>query len=151
MATDSMQDPAHPNAGSEAKLDPVMRIVFFDGECALCNGSVNFLIKRDRHFRLKFAPLQGSTAGELLPDHDQQLNSIVVYDGAHCWRRSSAIVRILWSLPYPWPVLGTLLWFVPKPLRDFGYGLVARSRYRLFGKHETCRMPTAEDRGRILD
>lgn len=151
MTSDPSQNSTHSNVDSEAKSDPERQIVFFDGVCALCNGSVNFLMKRDGHSRLKFAPLQGTTAATVLPVQDQQLNSIVVYDGTHCWRSSSAIVRILWSLPQPWPVLGTLLWFVPKPLRDFGYGLVARSRYRLFGKHETCRMPTEEDRGRILD
>ncbi len=126
-------------------------IVFFDGVCGLCNGTVNFLLNHDKHRVLKFAPLQGETAQRLLPEEQRDLNSIVFLNHGKAWRCSSAICRIFWKLPAPWSFLGTLLWVIPKPIRDVGYKLVAKSRYRLFGKNETCRMPSPEDQGQMLE
>ncbi|QDT33084.1 thiol-disulfide oxidoreductase DCC family protein [Thalassoglobus polymorphus] len=126
-------------------------IVFFDGVCGLCNGTVNFLLNHDKNRALKFAPLQGETAQRLLPQDQRDLNSIVFLEGKNTWRCSSAITRIFWKLPVPWSILGSLLWVIPKPIRDFGYRIVAKSRYRIFGKKETCRMPTPEDRGQMLE
>lgn len=125
-------------------------IVFFDGVCGLCNWSVDFLLERDRKAVLQFAPLQGETAERLLAPAERDLNSIVFRDGPQTWRHSSAVVRILWKLPQPWSALGTFLWLVPKPIRDFGYYATSRLRYRLFGKHEVCRMPKEGDAERML-
>ena len=66
-------------------------------------------------------------------------------------RRSSAVVGLLRQLGGPWRVVGTLLWLVPRPLRDVGYRVVARSRYRIFGRQDTCRVPTPWERERFLD
>ena len=126
-------------------------IVFFDGVCGLCNSTVDFLMKKDSENRLMFAPIQGETAEERLKPEDRDLNSIIFLQGEQTWKRSSAIVRILQTLPQPWRLLGSCLWLIPKPIRDFGYSLVARWRYRIFGKHESCRMPTDEDRAKLLD
>ena len=134
----------HPTASEDA-------IVFFDGVCGLCNGTVNFLLDRDHQGKLRFAPLQGNTANELLSDADRDLNTIVLAKRQRVWKRSSAIVRIFWMLGGLWLLLGTMLWIIPKPIRDLGYNIVAKLRYRLFGKHETCRMPTEAERGRMLD
>lgn len=136
---------------SHSKSVVADRIVFFDGVCGLCNSTVNFLLDRDRHLALHFAPLQGETARSLLSDGARDLNSIAFLEGGRVYRHSTAIVRILDALPQPWPILGGCLWLVPSPIRNLGYSLVARFRYRLFGKHETCRMPTPEDRERMLD
>jgi len=125
--------------------------VFFDGVCGLCNFSVDFLISRDPDGRLAFAPLQGETARQLLTDADrQQLHSLVLWTQPRAYRKSAAVVRILWQLGGLWSVLGTLLWLVPLPIRNLGYDVVARNRYRLFGKKETCRMPTPAERTRLL-
>ncbi|MCA8998987.1 MAG: thiol-disulfide oxidoreductase DCC family protein [Planctomycetaceae bacterium] len=127
-------------------------IVFFDGVCGLCNGFVNFLLDRDSRQRLRFAPLQGETAAMLLdPADTHNLHSVVFMKGDRQWRRSSAVVRIFLELGGVWALLGGLMWMIPKPLRDFGYKLVANFRYRLFGKQETCRMPKPGEAERMLE
>jgi predicted DCC family thiol-disulfide oxidoreductase YuxK len=126
--------------------------LFFDGVCGLCNRFVDFVLKHDRQGRVLLAPLQGSTAASLLTeDVVRGLDTVVFLDGERCHLRSSAIVRIFWRLGGPWIIPGTLLWLIPKPLRDLGYKIVARSRYRLFGRKETCRLPTPAERARFLD
>jgi predicted DCC family thiol-disulfide oxidoreductase YuxK len=126
-------------------------IVFFDGVCGFCNASVNQLLRWDRHGVLRFAPLQGETATELLSAEQRtDLKSLVLLAGGRTWVRSAAVVQILLRLP-GWPaLLGRLLWCVPLPLRDLGYRIVARFRYRIFGRRETCRMPSPAERGRFL-
>tara|TARA_R110002095_G_scaffold126882_2_gene109966 strand:- start:3859 stop:4440 length:582 start_codon:yes stop_codon:yes gene_type:complete len=128
-------------------------ILFFDGVCGLCNSSVDFAIARDRHARLLYSPIQGETAKQFLTQADIQNIDTVIFrpaDGRRLYRRSAAIVRLLWLLPFPWNLFGWLVWLIPLPIRNFGYRLIAGSRYRLFGKHETCRMPTPEERTRFL-
>ncbi len=127
-------------------------IVFFDGVCGLCNHTVNFLMSRDRRAVLKFAPLQGETAAKLVPDtvrHD--LNTFVFANSGRLYYRSGAMARILMRIGGIWRILGVVLWFIPWPLRDAGYRIVAAFRYKLFGKHESCRLPTPEERSRFLD
>ncbi|MBL8848059.1 MAG: DUF393 domain-containing protein [Planctomycetaceae bacterium] len=127
-------------------------IVFFDGVCGLCNSSVDFVLRHDPQGRLRFAPLQGETAARLLPADDRaNLGSLVLWEDGRAYRRSTAVVRILTKLGGIWAVLGAALWVIPSPLRNAGYRVVAKLRYRLFGKKETCRLPSPEERGRILD
>lgn len=127
-------------------------ILFFDGVCGLCNRFVDFVLKYDSRGRVLFAPLQGTKAAETLPEGIVRgLDTVVLLDGDQCHIRSSAVVRIFWNLGGSWSVLGTLLWLIPKPLRDLVYKAVARSRYRLFGQKETCRLPTPDERARFLD
>ena len=136
--------PAEPTVNSE-------NIVFFDGVCGFCNAWVDFWMQRDPRGRLKFAPLQGETARTRLNPADvQNLNSLVYWTSRGCFRKTSAVVRIGWTLGGVWAVLATLLWCIPRPLRDAGYALIARNRYRFFGKKETCRMPTPTERARFL-
>jgi len=126
-------------------------IVYFDGVCGFCNASVNFLMRHDPHGKLVFAPLQGETARERLPPEDlANLNSMVVSVGEETYRRSAGVVRVLWGLGGIWGLLGTLLWLIPLPIREGGYRVFARNRYRFFGKHESCRLPLPEERERIL-
>ncbi|MCA9076738.1 MAG: DUF393 domain-containing protein [Planctomycetaceae bacterium] len=144
VKTESSTQPA-----AEAGEHP---IVFFDGVCGLCSHSVDFAMARDANATFRFAPLQGETARAMLPEEDtQNLNSMAVWINGRIYRRSSAIVRMLWGLGPFWNMCGWLLWVIPLPLRDLGYSLVAKWRYRLFGKHETCRLPTPEERERFLD
>lgn len=146
-----------PTAGvgehGEGKSTSNKPILFFDGVCGLCNASVDFAMARDKHSRLFYSPLQGETAKQLLSDDQVQNIATAIFrtaDGKHCYRRSAAIVRLLWLLGFPWSFLGWVLWCIPLPIRDFGYRMVASSRYRLFEKHTTCRMPTPEERNRLL-
>lgn len=127
-------------------------VAFFDGVCNLCNGSVNFLLDRDRRARLRFAPLQGSTFAGLRRTHPEleEVDSFILWEGDRVYVRSSAALRILMTLGGPWRLSGALL-AIPRPLRDFLYDFVARRRYRWFGKTDVCRMPTPALRARFLD
>lgn len=127
-------------------------IVFFDGVCGLCNHSVNWLLARDSERRLRFAPLQGTTAEKTLdPAVRNRLDTLVFVRGGEVFIRTAAVSRILMTLGGRWRVLGGLLWSVPSPIRDLGYRIVSRLRYRLFGKHESCRLPTPQERAVFLD
>ncbi|WP_417390088.1 thiol-disulfide oxidoreductase DCC family protein [Gimesia sp.] len=142
----------HPEEAETSRLTD-KPILFFDGVCGLCNSSVDFAMARDRHARLYYAPLQGETARALLSEQDLAHVDTVVFrtaEGGRCYRRSAAVVRLLWLLGFPWNICGGLLWCIPLPLRNLGYRMIASVRYRLFGKHETCRMPSPEERARLL-
>jgi predicted DCC family thiol-disulfide oxidoreductase YuxK len=138
-------------AVDQREIDAVRRILFFDGVCGLCNWAIDFVLKRDLQGNLQFAPLQGETARVLLsPEDVNDLNTMVLYVGGRTYRKSAAAVRVLWQLGLGWQIAGTILWLIPLPLRDLGYSLVASNRYRMFGKKETCRLPTPEERSRFL-
>ena len=138
-------------AGSTDIGDQPQSIVFFDGVCGLCNVSVDFILARDTRQRFRFAPLQGETARrELLPADLEHLDTMILKTATGTYRRSAAVVRILWGLPGIWPMVGILLWVIPRPLRDLGYRIVSANRLRWFGKKETCRLPTPEERDRFL-
>lgn len=127
-------------------------ILFFDGVCGLCNRFVDFIVKRDRHARIRLAPLQGETASRLLSEHDRtSLDSLVYCDGSRSFRRSSAVLRVFRCLGGLWWLPTVLLWLIPRPIRDCGYQLIARNRYRLFGVKSECRLPTPDERTRFLD
>lgn len=127
-------------------------IVFYDGVCGFCNFWVDFLLQRDPQGRMLFAPLQGTTARRLLSSDDiEYLHSLILWTPQRAYRQSAAVVRILWTLGGVWRPIACLLWLIPLPLRNAGYRLVARHRYRLFGKREACRMPSPLERARFLD
>lgn len=143
---------AHPDTNRQnppvAGEHPVL---YFDGVCGLCSRAVDFVMRHDPRGIFRFAPLQGETAAAHLdPADTANLNSMVLKTHQGTFRRSAALVRILWLLGSTWWLLGWMLWIVPVPLRDLGYQFIARVRYQLFGKHETCRLPTPEERERFL-
>jgi len=120
--------------------------VFFDGVCGMCNESVDFIIRRDTQRRFRFAPLQGSTAAERLQvPPERLLKSIVLEDQSGQHFRSDAIWRILVGLGGLWAVAGRALWLIPRPVRNWGYDFIGERRYRIFGKKETCRLPSEEE------
>lgn len=121
-------------------------IVFFDGVCGLCNRVVDFLLRIDRRRILKFTPLQGITAAKLLPpEHLVVLNTILLIEAGTVSTKSNAILRIFRRLGGLWR-FGLVFYLIPRILRDAIYDLVANNRYRIFGKKESCRIPTAEER-----
>ncbi|HVK59918.1 MAG TPA: DCC1-like thiol-disulfide oxidoreductase family protein [Bdellovibrionales bacterium] len=127
-------------------------IVFFDGYCGLCSGLVDFLMKRDRHGRLRFAPLQGSTAAKLLTESERSdLDSIVIVMNGTKLKHSTAVLNTLIQVGGIWRLLGHAGLCFPNSFRNFVYRIVATNRYRWFGKLETCRIPTPEERSRFLD
>lgn len=134
---------------SDSDTNPIL---FFDGVCGLCNSVVDWVLRNDRRGVVRFSPLQGQTAQQRLPDVDRErLDTVVFIEGDRITRRSTAIVRLLSHLGGIWTVLAWLLWLIPWPLRDVGYRAVSKLRYRLFGKKETCRLPTPDERARFLD
>ncbi|MEZ6059892.1 MAG: DCC1-like thiol-disulfide oxidoreductase family protein [Planctomycetaceae bacterium] len=135
-----------------AAVDPSQPVVFFDGVCGLCNRTVNFLLARDTRRRLKFAPLQGSTARAVLPaDVRSSLDTLVLAHRGRLFYRSTAVVRTLMLLTGVWHVVGWLLWLIPSPLRNAGYRMVSALRYRIWGRTEACRLPTPEERSQFLE
>lgn len=126
-------------------------IIFFDGVCGLCNHFVDFVLRQDRKQRFLFAALQGETAKRILDKRDaEDLKSIVLRQHGTVYRHSAAVVRVLWGLSFLWRIAGGLLWIIPGPLRNFGYRIVAKARYQMFGKKTTCRVPGIEERARFL-
>ena len=125
-------------------------IVLFDGVCNLCSGAVQFLLERDGG-SLRYAPLQ-SEPGRAIQDRFDldDADTIVFVEGEAAYTHSTAALRIARHLDSPWSWLG-LLRYVPRPLRDLGYRLVARSRYRVFGTRDRCLLPTPEIKERFLD
>ena len=126
------------------------RIIFFDGVCGLCNRFVDRLLAADARGAFRFAALQGTTAKQLLPDGMAAALESVVYlrDGV-ILQRSDAALRALIDLG-GWRKGYSLLLIVPRFIRDAVYAWVARNRYKWFGKHDTCRLPTPEERERFL-
>lgn len=127
-------------------------IVFFDGVCNFCNYWVNFAIKRDKEKRLKFASLQGEYAKKILPPlgiNQTLVDSVVLVDNGKVYTQSSAAFRICKYLDGGWK-LGYGLMVIPKIIRDFFYGFIARNRYRWFGKKESCMVPGPGIKERFL-
>ena len=139
--------------GGWRKLEPEPGIIVFDGVCVLCSGWVRFLLARPGGGHIRFASMQGSTGSKLLADaglDPDDLQTLLVLDRGRSWRETAAILRVLDALGGPWK-LAWAGWIVPAPLRDAAYRWVARRRYRLFGRSETCMMPHAEHAARFLD
>jgi predicted DCC family thiol-disulfide oxidoreductase YuxK len=129
-------------------------VVFFDGVCNLCNGTVQFLIDHDKRERLRFAALQSEAAKAMLEGRDlgparESLDSVLLLEGDTLYARSDAALRIARRLSGAWPVFYALI-LVPRFVRDAIYDFVARHRYRWFGRTEACRVPTPALRARFL-
>lgn len=127
-------------------------IVLFDGVCNFCNSTVNFLLKQDKTAVLKFAALQ-SDAGQLLlhqyklpPDN---FDSFILIENGKAYKSSTAGLRLYNKLPWYWKWT-QIFWIVPRPIRDAVYNLIARNRYRWFGKKDSCMIPSASIRSRFL-
>jgi predicted DCC family thiol-disulfide oxidoreductase YuxK len=130
----------------------VQSVVLFDGVCNLCNGFVQFVIARDRRNRFQFAALQSPPAQRLLAPlaaAADALDTMILIEDGRVFTRSAAALRVARGLAFPWPLAyGFIL--VPRPLGDWAYGLVARHRYRWFGRRDVCMVPTPEHRAKFL-
>ncbi|HPG12752.1 MAG TPA: thiol-disulfide oxidoreductase DCC family protein [Chitinophagaceae bacterium] len=128
-------------------------LVIFDGVCNFCNYWVNFAVKRDRKKRLLFSPFQGKTASKILLDYNinpTTITSVILIDNGKAYSQSSAAIRICKYLDGGWKLFYILL-IIPKFIRDFLYNIIARNRYKWFGKKETCMIPTPALKERFLD
>lgn len=162
-----MNEPAH------SESEHRQPILFFDGVCGLCNRFVDFMLRADSQHRFRYAPLQGETARRLLGMDDEAegcqpggggdeagdhqasdrppdtLRSFIFLDKDRLYEQSNAVLLAMKRLGGAWRVIAVLYVF-PRPLRDFVYRVVARNRYRWFGRREECRLPTPDERDRFL-
>jgi predicted DCC family thiol-disulfide oxidoreductase YuxK len=137
-------------------------ILLYDGVCGLCNRTVRFVLRRDRRDLFRFASLQSALARRILCGH--QINPsildtfyvVIGFDAARVPKervlsRSDGVIYVLRELGGVWKVVAGLFQLFPRELRDWGYNAVASRRYRIFGRCETCPLPSEENQGRFLD
>lgn len=130
---------------------PAEPLVLYDGQCGLCNRSVRWLLARDGG-RLRYAPLQGPTAAAArarFPKIPETLESVVLVDGDRAYLRSKAFLHVARYLSWPWRAGHALRW-MPAALLDPLYRVIAHYRYRWFGHYDECRLPTQDERHRML-
>jgi predicted DCC family thiol-disulfide oxidoreductase YuxK len=134
-------------------------ILLYDGVCGLCNRLVQFVLRRDHNAEFKFASLQSAVANRILSHHavnPGDLDTVYVVlnhelEDERLLSRSDAVVFVLKALGAPWRAAAWPMRLLPRFLRDFCYNLIARSRYRIFGRFEVCTLPCDADRSRFLD
>ena len=149
MAKPSPEPPEHENHP----------ILLYDGVCGLCQGAVQFILKRDRGDLFRFASLQSDFAAGLLQRHGltrEGLDTVylVLHYGDPSERllsRSQAGLAVMLLLGGVWRLLASVGGVFPRFLLDFLYSLVARHRYRIFGRYPSCPLPTPERRAKFLD
>lgn len=126
-------------------------IILFDGECNFCNSSVQFIIKRDKKAHFTFASLQSEIGKTYRKQFGipEDVDSLILIEGEHCYIKSSAALRICKKLDGGWKLFSTFL-LIPPPLRNVCYDIMAKNRYKWFGKQESCMLPTPEMKKRFL-
>ena len=129
-------------------------VILFDGVCNLCNSSVNTVLKYDTKNHFMFASLQSDAATKILlhkklKNNKNQLDSIILIENNDVYTKSTAALRVLKRLKFPLNLTYVFI-VVPQFIRDFVYDFIAKNRYKWFGKKETCRVPTQEEKSRFL-
>lgn len=126
-------------------------IVFFDGYCVLCNGLVDFLIRIDKKNRLKFSTLQGETAIKFLDEKYLSITNTIVFMKSEniFFTKSDAVLEIFKTIGKFW-VIFYMTKIIPRFIRDALYNFIAKHRFKIFGKRESCRLPTENEKTKIL-
>jgi predicted DCC family thiol-disulfide oxidoreductase YuxK len=127
-------------------------IILFDGVCNFCNGTINFIIKHDKKRVFRFAPLQSEVGKVLLNKYAlsaTDLDSFVLIYKGKAYKKTTAALHLYPLLGGGWKLV-KVLWLFPAFIRDAGYDLIARNRYRWFGKKEACMIPSPEVRSLFL-
>lgn len=136
----------------DAKADIAGPIILFDAECILCSANAQFVLTHDRKKRFRLAAMQGEVGSGLYRRFGidpTNPDSIIVVDGNKMLRDSDAVLAIYAGLGWPWRALAVFR-LVPRFIRDPLYLFVARNRYRIFGKRESCWLPSPDYRDRLL-
>ena len=129
-----------------------MPIILFDGVCNFCNRTINTILKHDQDAYFQFAASQSNAAIDIMQAFKIEqiaIASVILIDNEKVYTKTDAVIQIAKHLK-GWPRLFRLLKFIPKPIRDFGYDLIAKNRYAIFGKREICRIPDESIRHRFL-
>ncbi len=135
-------------------MSEIYSTVLFDGDCNLCDKTIRFIFKRDPAGKFRFAPLQSELGQELARKHGINISltdpySVLLIEDGKLYDRSTAALRIVRQLSGNIRFLGLFL-HVPRPLRDLGYKFIARVRYKIWGKKESCDLPPPGLRERFL-
>mgnify|MGYP001272979165 CR=1 FL=1 len=125
-------------------------IILFDGVCNLCNGAVQFVIKRDKQEQFMFGSLQGQAGQAYLRRFGLDFTSFVLIEDDKAYTRSTAALRTAKHLGGLWKLLYVFI-IVPRFIRDAVYNRIAGNRYKWFGKKDACMVPTPALRARFLD
>lgn len=136
------------------KMSTPTTIVIFDGVCTLCNGAVDFLISRDRNHRMRFGSFQQPCVGAMLRERgiiEPPTTIYVITSTNELLCESAAILHLGIVLGGWWKFLSAIARVIPKPIRDSVYRIIARNRYRWFGKKDSCRIPTPQERARFIE
>jgi predicted DCC family thiol-disulfide oxidoreductase YuxK len=147
-------DPKRPKSVENTPVP----LVLYDGVCGLCNGLVQFILRHDHRGVFKFAPIQGPTGRAILtslgsdPDLPSSFHVVAGHGTGHSqvFAKSDAVVFVARRLPWPWRMAGTLRLF-PRSWRDSAYDLIARTRYRWFGRYDQCLLPQPEFKNRFIN
>jgi predicted DCC family thiol-disulfide oxidoreductase YuxK len=134
-------------------------VILYDGVCGLCNRTVRFILKRDRKDLFRFAPLQSEFAKKILLRHaistDKPASVCLVLNpgqpGEMVEVRSEAAIAIGRESGTFWRAISNMFAILPLSIRDWGYDVIARNRYQIFGKYDTCPLPQAKDRHKFID
>jgi hypothetical protein len=123
-------------------------VILFDGVCNLCNASVQFILRNDRRELFRFTSLQSETAARLLGGPPESESIILIMNGHHYYKSTAALL-IAARLRFPWPVFSVFL-IVPPFIRNFIYSVIAKNRYRWFGKKPVCMIPDKRVQHRFI-
>ena len=131
------------------------QVLLYDGLCGFCNATVQFILRHESRQTLLFAPLEGSFAAGVIERHSQlkEIDSLVWVEGEGAEERlevrSGAVLAVARYMGSIWRLL-TVLWIIPRPIRDFGYDQFARRRFTLFGRYRSCPVPSTTVQARFL-
>jgi predicted DCC family thiol-disulfide oxidoreductase YuxK len=128
-------------------------VILFDGVCNLCNHTVQFILKRDYQDQFKFASLQSDFGQQLLKDqglNQTDFNSFIYLRSGELKQKSDAALFVVKDLKNMWQLLYVFI-LVPKPIRDFVYSFIAKNRYKVFGKRDSCMIPEKPYQNKFIE
>ena len=128
------------------------QIILFDGVCNFCNFWINFIIDHDKNNVFKFAALQSDKGQEFLEKYNlnkETFDSFILIQHEKVYDKSTAAFKVSKYLHGIWSYFYFLI-FIPKPIRDFIYNIIAKYRYKIFGRRDACRIPTQQEKNRFL-
>ncbi|MCL4165624.1 UNVERIFIED_CONTAM: hypothetical protein GTU68_037708 [Idotea baltica] len=129
-------------------------VIIFDGVCSLCNAWVDFVLRKEKEDIFSFAANQSDEGQAILEKFNktfdnEEVDTVFLLENGQLYERSTAALRIVKKLSFPWNLAYGFV-VIPRPIRDFFYKIIAKNRYRWFGKKNSCRLPTPEERAKFI-
>lgn len=132
--------------------DTQHNIILFDGVCNFCNSSINYVIDKDKHDKFRFAALQSDIGIELQKQYgidSTKIDSVVLIMNSRHYHKSTAALKIARELGFPYSIIYAFI-IIPPFIRNIFYDIIARYRYKWFGRRDVCRIPTPQERAKFL-